>query len=93
MSGLVLGLETSCDETAAALVSEDGEVLSSVVASQAELHARYGGVVPEIASRRHLELVAPVLRAALDDAGKSLDDVGRVAVTQGPGLVLSLIHI
>ena len=91
MRGLVLGLETSCDETAAALVSEDGEVLSSVVASQAELHARYGGVVPEIASRRHLELVAPVLRAALDDAGKSLDDVGRVAVTQGPGLVGALL--
>ena len=91
MSGLVLGLETSCDETAAAVVSEDGELLSSVVASQAELHARYGGVVPEIASRRHLELVAPVLRAALDDAGKSLDDVGRVAVTQGPGLVGALL--
>ena len=91
MSGLVLGLETSCDETAAAVVSEDGELLSSVVASQAELHARYGGVVPEIASRRHLELVGPVLRAALDDAGKSLDDVGRVAVTQGPGLVGALL--
>ena len=91
MSGLVLGLETSCDETAAAVVSEDGELLSSVVASQAELHARYGGVVPEIASRRHLELVAPVLRAALDDAGTSLDDVGRVAVTQGPGLVGALL--
>ena len=91
MSGLVLGLETSCDETAAAVVSEDGDLLSSVVASQAELHARYGGVVPEIASRRHLELVAPVLRAALEDAGKSLDDVGRVAVTQGPGLVGALL--
>jgi len=91
VSGLVLGLETSCDETAAAVVSEDGELLSSVVASQAELHARYGGVVPEIASRRHLELVGPVLRAALDDAGKSLDDVGRVAVTQGPGLVGALL--
>jgi tRNA N6-adenosine threonylcarbamoyltransferase len=91
VSGLVLGLETSCDETAAAVVSEDVELLSSVVASQAELHARYGGVVPEIASRRHLELVGPVLRAALDDAGKSLDDVGRVAVTQGPGLVGALL--
>jgi tRNA N6-adenosine threonylcarbamoyltransferase len=91
VSGLVLGLETSCDETAAALVSDDGELLSSVVASQAELHARYGGVVPEVASRRHLELVAPVLRAALDDAGRSLDDVGRVAVTQGPGLVGALL--
>ena len=91
MSALVLGLETSCDETAATLISEDGELLSSVVTSQAELHARYSGVVPEIASRRHLELVAPVLRAALDDAGRSLDDVGRVAVTQGPGLVGALL--
>ena len=91
MSGLVLGLETSCDETAAAVVTEDGDLLSSVVASQADLHARYGGVVPEVASRRHLELVAPVLRAALDDAGKDLDDVGRVAVTQGPGLVGALL--
>jgi N6-L-threonylcarbamoyladenine synthase len=91
VSGLVLGLETSCDETAAAVVSEDGELLSSVVSSQAELHARYGGVVPEIASRRHLELVAPVLRAALEDAGRSLDYVGRVAVTQGPGLVGALL--
>lgn len=59
MSDLVLGIETSCDETAAAIVSGDGRILSSVVASQADLHARYGGVVPEIASRRHLELIAP----------------------------------
>ena len=68
MSALILGIETSCDETAAAVVGDDGVVRSSVVASQADLHARYGGVVPEIASRRHLELVAPVVRAALDDA-------------------------
>jgi N6-L-threonylcarbamoyladenine synthase len=89
--GLILGLETSCDETAAALLSNDGEVLSSLVASQATLHARYGGVVPEIASRRHLELVTPVLRQTLDEAGASLDDVERVAVTQGPGLVGALL--
>jgi N6-L-threonylcarbamoyladenine synthase len=88
---LVLGLETSCDETAAALVTGEGEVRSSVVASQADLHARYGGVVPEIASRRHLELVSPVVTAALDDAGASLEDVGRVGVTQGPGLVGALL--
>src|SRR6185503_13000942 len=75
----------------AAVVGEDGVVHSSVVASQADLHARYGGVVPEIASRRHLELVSPVVRAALDDADAGLDDVGRVGVTQGPGLVGALL--
>src|SRR5919106_1116958 len=88
---LILGIETSCDETAAAVVTEDGRVLSSIVSSQATLHARYGGVVPEVASRRHLELVTPVVRHALEDAGASLDDVGRVAVTQGPGLVGALL--
>ena len=91
MSGVVLGIETSCDETAAAVVGMDGVVRSSVVASQADLHARYGGVVPEIASRRHLELVSPVIRAALDDAGTPLEEVGRVGVTQGPGLVGALL--
>jgi tRNA N6-adenosine threonylcarbamoyltransferase len=88
---LILGLETSCDETAAALVSADGEIRSSVVSSQADLHARFGGVVPEIASRRHLELVLPVVREALGEAGASLDDVETVAVTQGPGLVGALL--
>ena len=87
----VLGIETSCDETAAAIVTGDGAVLSSVVASQAELHARFGGVVPEVASRRHLELVSPVVRAALEDAGVGLDDVDRVGVTQRPGLVGALL--
>jgi tRNA N6-adenosine threonylcarbamoyltransferase len=91
VSGLVLGIETSCDETAAALVDEEGRVRSSIVASQADLHARYGGVVPEIASRRHLELVAPVVSAALEEAGVTLDDVSRVGVTQGPGLVGALL--
>jgi N6-L-threonylcarbamoyladenine synthase len=89
--GRVLGIETSCDETAAAIVSDGGHVLSSVVASQADLHARYGGVVPEIASRRHLELLAPVVTAALDEASTTLDDVARVGVTQGPGLVGALL--
>ncbi|MGH3131021.1 MAG: tRNA (adenosine(37)-N6)-threonylcarbamoyltransferase complex transferase subunit TsaD [Gaiellaceae bacterium] len=88
---MILGLETSCDETAAALVSPDGTVLSNVVSSQADLHARYGGVVPEVASRRHLELVVPVLREALDEAGASLADVARVAVTRGPGLIGALL--
>ncbi|HKT43603.1 MAG TPA: tRNA (adenosine(37)-N6)-threonylcarbamoyltransferase complex transferase subunit TsaD [Gaiellaceae bacterium] len=88
---MILGIETSCDETAAALVTEDGEIRSNVVSSQADLHARYGGVVPEVASRRHLELVAPVVREALAEAGATLDDVESVAVTQGPGLVGALL--
>jgi N6-L-threonylcarbamoyladenine synthase len=91
VSELVLGIETSCDETAAALVSGGGRILSSVVASQADLHARYGGVVPEVASRRHLELVAPVVATALDESGASLEEVTRVGVTQGPGLVGALL--
>jgi N6-L-threonylcarbamoyladenine synthase len=88
---VILGIETSCDETAAAVVSEDGRVLSSVVSSQADLHARFGGVVPEVASRRHLELVSPVVRDALETAGTPLDRIERVAVTQGPGLVGALL--
>jgi N6-L-threonylcarbamoyladenine synthase len=88
---VILALETSCDETAAALVTDDGRVRANVVSSQADLHAAYGGVVPEIASRRHLELVSPVIREALAAAGASLDNVERVAVTQGPGLVGALL--
>jgi N6-L-threonylcarbamoyladenine synthase len=88
---VILGIETSCDETAAALVTADGEIRANVVSSQAELHARYGGVVPEVASRRHLELIAPVVRDALAGAGATLDDVQQVAVTQGPGLVGALL--
>ncbi len=92
MAGLiVLGLETSCDETAAALITRDGEILANVVASQADLHAQFGGVVPEVASRRHLELVSPVLREALAEAGATLDDVDAVAVTVGPGLIGALL--
>jgi N6-L-threonylcarbamoyladenine synthase len=88
---MILGIETSCDETAAALVTSDGEIRSNVVSSQAELHARYGGVVPEIASRRHLELVSPVVQEALAEAGAGLDDIESVAVTQGPGLIGALL--
>jgi N6-L-threonylcarbamoyladenine synthase len=87
----ILGVETSCDETAAALVTGDGHILSNVVASQADLHARYGGVVPEIASRRHLELVAPVVEEALERARSTLGDVDAVAVTRGPGLIGALL--
>jgi len=90
-STLILGIETSCDETAAAIVMQDGAVLANVIASQADLHARYGGVVPEVASRRHLELVSPVIREALEQAGATLDDIGRIAVTQGPGLIGALL--
>jgi tRNA N6-adenosine threonylcarbamoyltransferase len=88
---LILGIETSCDETAAALVTDDGRVLANIVASQAELHARYGGVVPEVASRRHLELVSPVVEEALARTGVGLEDVDRVAVTRGPGLIGALL--
>jgi len=88
---VILAIETSCDETAAALVTDDGLIRSNVVSSQAELHARFGGVVPEVASRRHLELVAPVVREALAEGGAGLDDVNLVAVTRGPGLIGALL--
>ncbi|MGH2995566.1 MAG: tRNA (adenosine(37)-N6)-threonylcarbamoyltransferase complex transferase subunit TsaD [Gaiellaceae bacterium] len=89
--GVLLGVETSCDETAVALVTDEGRILANVVASQAELHARYGGVVPEVASRRHLELVAPVLEEALAQARTDLGGVHKVAVTHGPGLIGALL--
>jgi N6-L-threonylcarbamoyladenine synthase len=89
--GVILGIETSCDETAAALVTHDGRILANVVSSQAELHAPYGGVVPEVASRHHLELVVPAIRQALTDADVRLGEVEAVAVTQGPGLVGALL--
>ena len=88
---LILGLETSCDETAAALITDEGEIRANVVSSQAELHARYGGVVPEVASRRHLELVTPVIREALRETRAELTDVERIAVTRGPGLIGALL--
>src|SRR5207248_2379802 len=84
---LVLGIESSCDETAAAVLADGRRVLSSVVASQDALHAPYGGVVPELASRRHLEMIVPVVEKALSDAGARLPDLDGIAVTQGPGLV------
>ena len=82
---LILGIETSCDETAAALVDDQGRIASDVIHSQVKLHAPYGGVVPELASRDHLRNVRPVVEAALERAGKSLDDVGGIAVTCRPG--------
>src|SRR5688572_9676673 len=88
---LVLGLESTCDETAAAVVEDGRRVLSNVVASQVELHAKYRGVVPEIASRAHIENLLPVLRESLDGAGASLDRVDAVAVAHRPGLIGSLL--
>ena len=88
---LVLGIESSCDETAAAVLADGRRLLSSVVASQDAIHAPYGGVVPELASRRHLEMIVPVVERALADAGVTLRDLDGLAVTQGPGLVGSLL--
>lgn len=87
----VLGIESSCDETAAALVRDGRRVLSSVVASQTEVHHRFGGVVPELASRKHLEAIGPVVREALSQAGLELAGVDGIAATRGPGLIGSLL--
>src|ERR671935_2764315 len=88
---LVLGIESSCDETAAAVLENGRRVRSSIVASQDAVHAPYGGVVPELASRRHLEVVVPVVERALGEARVRLVDLDGIAVTQGPGLVGSLL--
>jgi N6-L-threonylcarbamoyladenine synthase len=87
----VLGIESSCDETAAAIVVDGRIILSSVVASQVTLHKKYGGVVPELASRRHVEAILPVLEESLLRSGESLQGIDAIAVTQGPGLVGSLL--
>jgi N6-L-threonylcarbamoyladenine synthase len=91
LPALVLGIETSCDETAAAVVADGRHILSNVVASQARVHAAYGGVVPELAARHHLEAIAPVIEAALAESRTRFEDLAAVAVTQGPGLVGSLL--
>jgi tRNA N6-adenosine threonylcarbamoyltransferase len=89
--GLILGIESSCDETAAAVVERGARTLSSVVASQIATHAKYGGVVPELASREHLRAIVPVVRAALAEAGVALSDLDAIAVTSGPGLAGALL--
>jgi N6-L-threonylcarbamoyladenine synthase len=89
--GLILGIESSCDETAAAVVERGARTLSSVVASQIATHARYGGVVPELASREHLRAILPVVRAALAEAGVGFEDLDAIAVTSGPGLAGALL--
>src|SRR3954464_208617 len=88
---LVLGIESSCDETAAAIWREGREILSSIIASQIELHRPWGGVVPELASREHLEKIEPVVDEALQQANLTLQNIDAVAVTQGPGLIGSLL--
>jgi len=88
---VILGIETSCDDTCAALVTRAGEIRANSISSQGELHARFGGVVPEIASRHHLELTNAVIDAALLEGGAALDDVELIAVTQGPGLIGALL--
>lgn len=88
---LVLGIETSCDETAAAVVEDGKRMLSNVVASQIDVHSIFGGVVPELASRKHIQNTVPVILQALEDASITLDEVDGIAVTQGPGLVGSLL--
>ena len=87
----VLGIETSCDETSAAVVEDGRSLLSCVVASQMEEHARFGGVVPELASRRHVEQIIPVLRQALSEAGIGWSDIDAIAVTNRPGLLGALL--
>jgi len=88
---IVLGIETSCDETAASVVSDGNRLLSNVVSSSMDLHARYGGVIPEIAARSHIEAIIPVVQQALRDANCDWDDIDAIAVTQGAGLLGSLL--
>jgi tRNA N6-adenosine threonylcarbamoyltransferase len=91
MSSRILGIESSCDETAAAVVADGREILSSVVASQIDVHRKYGGVVPELASREHLRQIVPVVREAMAQAGMKLGELDAIGVTQGPGLVGALL--
>ena len=88
---ILLGIESSCDETAAALVEDGRTILSSVIASQVEEHRIYGGVVPEIASRRHSEAIVGVVKEALAQGGKDLSEIGGIAVTYAPGLIGALL--
>ena len=91
MSDLIMGIETSCDETAAAIVEDGKKIISNIVASQISIHQKYGGVVPEIASRKHMEDIIPVIDKALDESGKKITDLSAIAVTYGPGLIGSLL--
>ena len=88
---LVLAIETSCDETSAAVVRDGQEILSNVISSQVDFHRKYGGIVPELAARKHVEVISPVIKEAMDSAGVKYKDLSAVAVTHGPGLIGSLI--
>jgi N6-L-threonylcarbamoyladenine synthase len=88
---LVLGIDTSCDDTSAALVEDGGKIVSNIVSNQSDIHAKYGGIVPELASRRHIEMILPVVKEALRQAGVGLSDLSAIAVCQGPGLIGSLL--
>ena len=87
----ILGIETSCDETAAAIVADGGIIKSSIVASQTQLHEKYGGVVPEIASRAHIEKIYPVIAEAIERANVTKDDISAIAVANQPGLTIALV--
>ncbi|MDD3840819.1 MAG: tRNA (adenosine(37)-N6)-threonylcarbamoyltransferase complex transferase subunit TsaD, partial [Clostridia bacterium] len=87
----ILAIESSCDETSAAVVQDGRQVLSNIISSQIDLHKKFGGVVPEIASRKHIEMINLVIQQALDEAKVTFDDIGTVAVTYGPGLVGALL--
>ena len=87
MDTIILGIESSCDETAAAVIKNGRHIMSNIISSQIDLHKKYGGVVPEIASRKHVELIIPVVNQALDEAGVSLAEIDAVGLTYGPGLV------
>ena len=88
---LILGIDTSCDDTSAAVVEDGRRILSNIVSSQTEIHTKYGGIVPELASRRHLEMIWPVVDEALMSSSVGLEDLSGVAVCHGPGLIGSLL--
>ena len=88
-----LAIETSCDDSSVAILKNEREILTNLISSQIDIHALFGGVVPEIASRKHLEAINPLIDKALEEANISYKDLDLITVTKGPGLILSLIHI
>ncbi|NIT12733.1 MAG: tRNA (adenosine(37)-N6)-threonylcarbamoyltransferase complex transferase subunit TsaD, partial [Candidatus Dadabacteria bacterium] len=91
MTSLILAIESSCDETSASVIKNGTDILSNIVSSQADIHKKYGGVVPEIASRKHVETIIPIINESIEEAGIRLDELGAIAVTNGPGLIGSLM--
>ena len=90
MRKLILGIESSCDETAVAIVEDDNKLLANIISTQVKVHEQYGGVMPEVASRLHLEAITPVLESALNEAKVKMDEISAIAVTAGPGLIGAL---